>query len=341
MQYFEFLKKGDLVGIVAPSMGAGQEDYRINRVNQASRQFKKKGINTIFCDNAFNNFNARSSDAKTRAEEFEKFFFDESIKGLISVAGGEFELEVLPYLNFNKIKNAKNKFFQGMSDNTCIGFLLPTICDKASVYASNFSTFGMKKWHSSIENNFNFLCGKNAIQLSFKKMEIESRRHEKGRELDGYNLTQKTNPKILTGEREVKFSGRIVGGNLDILSHICGTKFDNVKNFIKKYKDDGIIWFFESCDLNVLEQSRCIWKLKNAGWFENAKAFLIGRPLNTQELFDCNYMQCNLENLKSFNVPVIIDLDIGHTAPTWYVLNGAIAHFEMKNNVAKIDYELK
>lgn len=340
MEYFNFLTKGDTIGIVAPSMGVSDPSRKMSCDN-AIKNFNKKGINIKFSDNCFNNNYARSCSAETRASEFENFFLDNNLKGLISIAGGEFELEVLSHINFNKLKKAPNKFFQGMSDNTCLGFTLATICDKASIYSSNLLSFGMKKWHSTLTDNFNFLCGNVCTQISNKKMEVESKRREPGNELCGYNLTKKTHPKILMGDKEIKFSGRIIGGCLDILSHICGTKFDNVKNFVKKYKDDGIIWFFESCDLNVLEQSRCIWKLKNAGWFENAKAFLIGRPLNTESLFDCSYEDCNLENLKSFGVPVVIDLDIGHTAPTWYIVNGAIANFEMKNNVAKINFELK
>lgn len=342
MEYFNFLNKNDTICVIAPSMSCGKSGARRLRCDNALINFNKKGINIKVEDNCYNdNIKARSGSAIFRAQEFENAFLDESNSGIISVGGGELELEILSYINFNKIKKAKNKFFQGMSDNTCICFLLTTICDKASIYASNFTTFGMKKWHESVLDNFNFLCGSSKPQISFKKVEDKNITHDEGHELDGFKLTIKSNPKILSCEKEIEITGRIVGGNLDILSHICGTKFDNVKNFNKKYKDDGIIWYFESCDLNVLEQCRCIWKLKNAGWFENVKAFLIGRPLITDDMFGCNYKECNYEHLKDFNVPVIIDLDIGHIAPTWYIVNGAIANFEIKNDVAKISFNLK
>ena len=112
-----------------------------------------------------------------------------------------------------------------------------------------------------------------------------------------------------------------------------------VKDFVKRNKDKGIIWFFESCDLNVLEQLRVIWKLKNAGWFEGVKAVLIGRPLNTTPLFDYDYKQANYEHLKDLNVPVVIDLDIGHTSPNWTIVNGATTHFTFDGKKAKIMFE--
>ena len=111
--------------------------------------------------------------------------------------------------------------------------------------------------------------------------------------------------------------------------------YTSLAEFVKRNKDKGIIWFFESCDLNVLEQLRVIWKLKNAGWFEGVKAVLIGRPLNTTPLFDYDYKQANYEHLKDLNVPVVIDLDIGHTSPNWTIVNGANTHFTFDGKKAK------
>ena len=41
------------------------------------------------------------------------------------------------------------------------------------------------------------------------------------------------------------FEGRMLGGCIDILSLICGTKYDKVKEFNEKYKEDGIVWYFD------------------------------------------------------------------------------------------------
>ena len=70
----------------------------------------------------------------------------------------------------------------------------------------------------------------------------------------------------------------MIGGCLDVLSCLCGTKYDKAADFAKRYKDDGIIWFLESCDLNPFSIFRAVWQLDAAGWFENAKGFVFGRP---------------------------------------------------------------
>jgi len=339
MQNFDYLKNGDIIGVCAPSMGC-EGDYYLKRCDNAVKTFKRLGHEVVFSKHAFGNKLVRSALAKQRAEDFTSMFLNSQIKGIISMAGGEFEQEILPYIDFNKIKKAKNKFFQGFSDNTCLTFLLTTLCDKISIYGTNFCTFGMSKWHESLKNNYDFLCGKNVVQTSFKKYEEERKAKEPGKELLGFNITKSTHPVCLSGQKNFTVKGIALGGCLDVLMHIVGTKFDKVKDFVKKHKRQGIIWYLESCDINILEQSRAIWTLKQAGWFDGAKAVIIGRPLNKQSLFDCDYKTCNYENLQDLNIPVVIDSDIGHTSPNWFIANGAFATYTFDNNQASISFKI-
>ena len=122
---------------------------------------------------------------------------------------------------------------------------------------------------------------------------------------------------------------------------ICGTKFDKVKEFCDKYKEDGVIWFLESCDLNITGQLRAFWQFKNAGWFKNVKAIIIGRPNNKEEFFDTDYKEANFEELKSLNIPVIIDADFGHVGPIIPIVSGAIAKVSYKKGKYEIEYDLK
>ena len=70
-----------------------------------------------------------------------------------------------------------------------------------------------------------------------------------------YNLTEKKILRKYVGgdecDTEIAFEGRLVGGCMDCLVNLTGTSFDKVKEFNERYAADGIIWFLESCDLNV------------------------------------------------------------------------------------------
>lgn len=345
MRFPNFIKKGATIGLVAPSVGIKIEPYK-TRFDNAVKVFESLDFKLKFCPSLFNEKKFRSNSGKIRAKEFMDMYLDENIDMIFSVAGGEFMVEILPYIDFEKLKKAKPKFFQGNSDNTNLTFTLTTISDIASIYAPSFPEFGMERWYENLENNYQFLLGNNQFLNDFKYCEIESLKRIPGKSLSPYNLTQKTNWKVLTKEKNLNLKGRIIGGCLDVLVCLCGTKFDRVKEFNNRYKDEKIIWYFESCDLNLAGQIRAIWQLKNAGWFENVEAFIIGRPLVSNKMFDTNYKEANLMHLKSFNVPVIIDADIGHVPPSLHIVNGAVANIEIitnqdKTTDVKIKYDLE
>ena len=119
MKYFKFLKKGDKIGVCAPSMGC-DDGWRKNRCDNAVNNFKKLGFEVEFAKHSFGIIKARSCGAKERAKEFEEMFLKDDIAGIISMTGGEFIVEILPYVNFQKLKKAKPKLFQGYSDKALL-----------------------------------------------------------------------------------------------------------------------------------------------------------------------------------------------------------------------------
>ncbi len=93
--------------------------------------------------------------------------------------------------------------------------------------------------------------------------------------LASYNLTEKSLIRSFP-EGELNMKGRLIGGCLDCLANIVGTKYDKVKEFAEKYKEDGILWFMEACELTPLAVRRALWQLDRAGWFEHCSGFVSG-----------------------------------------------------------------
>ena len=126
---------------------------------------------------------------------------------------------------------------------------------------------------------------------------------------------------------------------MDCLVNLLGTSFDEVRAFQDLYEEDGIIWFLESCDLNIMSIRRAIWQMKNAGWFEHVKGFLIGRPYcHGSEMFGIDQYEAVMGLLAEYEVPVIMDLDIGHLAPMMPMLSGALAKVHSVGNSIEIRY---
>ena len=111
--------------------------------------------------------------------------------------------------------------------------------------------------------------------------------------------------------------------------------------FNEKYKDDGIIWFLESCDLSPMDFRRGLWRLKNCGWIENAAGFIFGRPMHFGEDFmGVTFDSAALDMLSGYEVPIILNADFGHLPPMMPIVSGSCADIRY-NGKLRIDYDFE
>ena len=336
MIYPKFINKGDLISVPAPSDGAYNEKY-VARHKNAKQNLENRDYRINLSKNIYNSKKGRSADCITRANELNKMF-DDSSNAIICASGGEFLVEILPYVNFEKIVN-NPKWVVGFSDPTGILFTITTKYDIATIYGTNFSSFGAEVYHKSIEDNLKILEGDISTQESFDLYEDES--YEKVTGLEGYNLTEKVCWKTLGGKEE-KITGRIIGGCIDIITELSGTKYDGTKKFIEKYKNDGIIWYFDNCELSKEELLRVLWKFNELEYVKNSRGIIFGR--NGQEIsYNYETMEEALKDsvLSKLNIPIIYDADISHKGPSMTIINGAIAHITCKDGKGTVKLELK
>lgn len=337
MIYPEFIKEGNYIGVTAPSDGI-TDNLDLKRLDNAKNNLKKLGIEVIETSNVRKSKKGRSSSPITQAKELEELFINENVKSIVCAGGGEFLLEMLSYVNFDKIK--KNpKWIQGYSDPTGLLYVITTNFDVATIYANNFKAFGMEKYHKSLNDNIEILKGNMVTQESFDKYEGEKTEYITGYE--GYNLTKKVSYKTLNDEDEIKISGRIIGGCLDIITELFGTRFDKTKEFIEKYKNDGIIWYFDNCELSSESLIRTLWKFKDNGYFKYTKLIIFGRNVQEKSYYDISFKDVLTHSFKDLNIKVIYDFDLGHVSPRMTIINGAILNIHYKNHKAKLKFELK
>ena len=347
MRYPKFLSQNERIGFIAPSFGcAGLEPY-YSRFQSALLYFRAMGYKTVCGPNVFLDKGIGKSNTPSECGlEINDFFLDDRSDIIISASGGETMCEDLDHVDFMKIASAKPIWFMGYSDNTNLTFTLPTLCDTAAIYGPCASSFGMLPRHRYLEDAFSLLKGENLVFHNYKAWEKENP-EEDVNPTATLNATEPFCLKVYkngvpANEKSTEFSGRLLGGCLDILLCLCGTKYDKVKTFTEKYKDDGIIWFLEACDLNPLAIIRGLWQLKNAGWFDTARGFLIGRSLHyTEEIMGTNCLKAYVDTLKDFDVPLVLDLDIGHLHPQMPIISGAIGHVKVNGNSITLEHELR
>jgi len=342
MRYPAFLESGGTIGFVAPSFGCNIEPYKSAFIN-AQNKMKRMGYGIDIGPNCYEGKGIGISNSpEACGEELMQYYCSSNNDCLISCGGGELMCETLCHVDFDKVRQAAPKWYLGYSDNTNMTFLLTTLCDVASVYSPCAAAFGMEPWHPAIEDAFAFLCGKKSEFESYDLWEKEGIKDEE-HPLLPYNCTEKSEIKIFM-PKEVKSAvteGRLLGGCMDCLVNLTGTKFDKVKEFTEKYKNDGIVWFLEACDLNVFAIRRAMWQMEQAGWFEHVKGFIIGRTLNGEEMMGLNKYEAVLSCASKYGVPVFMDADLGHLPPAMPFVTGSYAKIRGEEGKIHISVEFR
>ena len=339
MKFANFLPPKGTIGFVSPSFGCATSPYREAFAN-ALEKWGAMGYSCKIGPNCYASDGVGiSSTPQNCAAELMKFYLDPACDCLLSCGGGELMCEILEYLDFPALAAAKPKWYMGYSDNTHFTHLLATLCDTASVYGPCAPAFGMEPWHPSLQDAFDLLCGRKNRVEGYPLWEKESLKNEEN-PLVPYHVTE---PRILTKvpDCDLSFSGRLLGGCMDCLINMAGTRFDKTAAFAEKYREDGIVWFLEACDLNVFSIRRAMWQLEQAGWFSHVSGFLIGRPLNGQEMMGLDARHAVLEVALRHSVPVVMDVDLGHLPPMMPLIVGSLARVFCAGNQISIEMKLQ
>lgn len=340
MLYPNNLEKGYKIGVTATSAGFTTEVDLI-RLESGISHFGNIGYSVVVTDNVRKNSKGRSSDGPTRAKELMQLFSDPEIRVIMAASGGDYLVEMLSHLDFDVMKS-NIKWMQGFSDTTGIVFTMTTNLDIATLYTYNFSSFGMDQWHSSLSDNLKILEGQDILQESYDRFQDGYKPRITGYE--GFEPEKDVRwinlyPPGFDVDKELVIKGRTLGGCLDVILNLIGTRFDKTKEFINRYRQDKIVWFLESFDLGSEALTRGLWQLKEAGWFEHAAGFVFGRPAMFHTDSDTTYEEAVVSVLGELHLPIILEADIGHKPPQFTMMNGALATIRSFGGKGSIKFE--
>ena len=350
-----YLQPGDCIGITAPSFGATTEPY-ITRFNEAVQKLRARGYTlkigaTCYKDDGL----GISTNPKVAAAELMDFYLDKDTKAVFSCGGGELMCETMSFVDFERLKSAPPKWFMGFSDNTNFIHPLVTLCDTAAIYGHCITGFG-KMWEQCETDTLSLIEGTGNTVRGYEAFEKPEKSDDDNNQEDiieenplaPYKLTAKKELKsflpqsgglIPAPESErIEAQGIMLGGCLDVLANLAGTRFDASAAFAAKHAP--IIWALEACDYNPMDIRRALWHLGECGWFTGASAFVIGRPLAAweQEVLGVNQYNAVTDILARYSVPVIMDADIGHIAPSMPLIMGAQAKLSVQGNDIEIRF---
>ena len=331
MKYPKFLSNGSTIGITAVSAGVGN---KLDEYEFSIENIKSNGFNIVETDSVRVNHYI-SNTGIIRANELESLIVNDDVDMIFCAAGGDFAIEMLEFVNYEAI--VKNpKWIMGASDPTSLLYYVTTKLDIATIYGHNAGSYDAKNLHESNKISLEYIKGNLVKQQSYPLYES----NKKSRTIDGYNLDTPVIYENINGNMNV--AGRLIGGCIDVLKDIIGTKYDGTLGFIEKYKDDGIIWYFDNFALSSDTFYRTLIQMKYAGWFKYTKGIIVGRVMYPEINFsEFTYEEALKRAFVDTDIPVVFNADIGHVVPKMTLINGAIAHVVVEDGKGNIEFELK
>ncbi|MFJ7973971.1 S66 peptidase family protein [Psychrobacillus sp. NPDC096389] len=326
IKYPKPLQPSSYIGVTAPSSGVESSLHIL--IEKAKLQVEKMGVQVIIGETARTQHKGRSASKEKRADELMKFLLDDQINAIIPPWGGSFAMEILPILDWAKLKEMDPKWLLGYSDISTLNFAYTTITGNASAHGVNFSELSAPEWDELSGKWMEVLsCRENEEVTQYSSEKYQSSWEQVfANPAKGFFLDSQTAWKTLNHEDEVTFSGRLIGGCVNTLQVLVGTPFDQVTHFVHEYcEEEGVIWYLETVGMDAAKIYRALWQMQQNNWFSNIKGVLFGRTSSYEDLGDFTLTDALRDVFESYNIPVIYDADIGHTPPQNILVNGALA----------------
>lgn len=334
MRYPTPLKPGCKIAVTAPSSGV--EDVLLPRLSHILDDLKNKGFEIVEGNCLYGNAGYVSADAKGRAEEFMHFALDPEISAIIPPYGGELATEILPLLDFAKLKASQPKWVVGYSDISTITTAITSCCDWATVHSACLMEL--------LPEQPDKLTPATLDNLNIEEMgsfSQESSSHFQNyfpdwqeNPLCTFDLNQPTQwRQLATGsptQPNAALRGRLFGGCLDTLVNLFSTRYVDFSAFKNQYAADGVLLYLENVEFSPMGLNRTLHSLDFRGVFDDINGLLLGRstgPEDPKGMLDHQTVISEFFAEKPF--PVFYDLDIGHRPPNMTLINGALATVEL------------
>ncbi|GGB06599.1 LD-carboxypeptidase [Macrococcus hajekii] len=329
MQYPQ-LPDNSTIGITPVSNGIFSSAKEM--FETAFTRMKERGFEVIKNEMIWGHEKARAATAKERAEGLMAMMEDDRIDFIMPPWGGHLAIEVLEYLDFERIKP---KWLTGYSDISTLLLPITLRTGIATAHMANIVDLrGQKmdevtaKWSDVLETK----QGEKITQQASVLYQLEWD-HEHPTEMV-FNLTENTKWQAIGAEgqplHEVKFEGRILGGCIDTIRHLIGTPYGNVPYFREHFtQGEQVMWYIDDSELDTVDLKRSLTQMKYAGWFKDTSGLLFGRVGKPDIKEDYTYPDVYRDIAKELNIPVIYDVDFGHKPPQMAIINGAYGMIEL------------
>lgn len=311
------LKTGDEIRVIAPSRS--MKPIKKVYINRAVKFFTDKGFKVTFGKHIMPYDKFKSSPIKPRIEDLHAAFKDKKVKAVFAAIGGTTSNQLLKYIDYSLIKN-NPKIFCGLSDITCLSNAIYAKTGLMTYSGSHLPNFGANKCVDYTWEYFEkcFISNK-PFQVLPSERYCESK----------WKVKTSANKKhwlINQGEA----TGTALGGNLLTFTFLQGSEYaPELKNSIIFMEDTGKETFRD-----FQNQLQSIIIQKGA---KGIKGIVVGRFQKGTEMTPSLLSKIVKSKAELKNVPVLGNVDFGHTTPTITFPIGGKVKLSVKKNSGRLD----
>ncbi|TFJ92414.1 S66 family peptidase [Lentibacillus salicampi] len=331
------LNPGDKVATVSPSSGAAGEPELRWRYEQGVERLRDVfGLEVVAMPNSLKGVEYLYEHPEARAEDLMEAFRDESIKGIIANIGGSESIRLLPYIDFDVIRN-NPKIFMGYSDVT----MSHLFCHKAGL-SSFYGPAIMTDFAENVEMlPYTVDMVKRTLFSSDSIGEIQPAAEWTSERLEWTDMSNKYIRRtmqsnqgydVLQGSGVVQ--GRLIGGCIESLEFAKGTSIWPEES----YWEDSIL-FFETSEEKSAPESITRWLRNYAaqGILQKTNGIIFGKPQD--ETYYNEYktaIQTVMKEYQLEDLPILYNLNFGHTEPKMTLPYGAMAEVDCDHSAFSI-----
>ncbi|MEU1350691.1 S66 peptidase family protein [Streptomyces sp. NPDC005786] len=322
VRYPRPLRPGDRVGITSPSSGVPKELR--GRIDVAIHDVEARGYEVVVgrCMDGAGHVSAPAAD---RASELMSMLTDPGIRAVVPPWGGETAIDLLPLLDWDRLRDAEPTWLVGFSDMSTILTPLTLLTGTATLHGNNLmdtpyrAPQGLLSWLDIAAAP----QGHRFTQAPPNRHRAtgwdDYRAHPEVRE---FTLDTPGRWTRLDGEGDVEVEGRLIGGCIETLCNLTGTGYLDVSAFARAESPEGLLVYVEACGDDSFSICRNLHGMRLAGFFDTANAVLVART-SAPGADSLTQHEAVLDALGSLNVPIIADVECGHVPPYLPLVNGA------------------
>lgn len=284
------------VQIISPSDGITKIPREVTEETKNKLE-QKTNLSVKFSKNLFEKF-----DVEKVLEDIYDAYFDKEVDLIMCYKGGWYAKELLNRLDFEIIEKNKKPMI-GYSDNTILLNAIYLKTGQKNYYGPTFSAFNMDKGFEFTLQNFNKVVrDKGKFKINISKEYSYDKKWYINQE-DRVFIKNENMQIINKGEA----TGILLGGHLSSFAYLLSNGFEvKDSDVILALEEDGKQEEYLIQFKNKLEEIMC-----NIGK-NRIKAILIGR---SEKPISCKQWKNMLQTL-DLDIPIICNLDFGHTTPT-------------------------